>query len=79
MKRPAGHTVEGQCTERLRNLATQQQEAHQRIYIILYIMRIFSSSELVEPQTSFTEFGGVLGIQKRLTLERTDMKLGRFN
>ena len=42
-------------------------------------MHIFSSSELVEPQTSFTEFGGVLGIQKRLTLERTDMKLGRFN
>ena len=42
-------------------------------------MRIFSSSELVEPQTTFTEVGGVLGIQKRLTLERTDMKLGRFN
>ena len=42
-------------------------------------MRIFSSSELVEPQTSFTEFGGVLGNQQRLTLESTDVKLRRFN
>ena len=30
-------------------------------------------------QTNFTVFGGELGNQQRPTLERIDMKLGRFN
>ena len=30
-------------------------------------------------RTSFTEVGGELGDQERPTLERIDMKLGRFN
>ena len=30
-------------------------------------------------RTSFTEFGAQLGDQQSLTLERIDMKLGRFN
>ena len=30
-------------------------------------------------RTSFTEVGGELGDQERPTLEKIDMKLGRFN
>ena len=48
-------------------------------YTLHYAYFQLFGATIVEPQTSFTEFGGVLGIQKRLTLERTDMKLGRFN
>ena len=44
---PTGHIFEGQCTTRLRNL-----DGNRRFIkgcIILYIVRIFSSSELVKP------------------------------
>ena len=37
------------------------------------------SSMLIIDQTTFTEFGGELGNHQRPTLERIDMKLGKFN
>ena len=43
-----GHTFEGQCTERLRSLDTATGGSSKGC-IILYIVRIFSSSEIVEP------------------------------
>ena len=44
---PTGHIFEGQCTTRLRNLDSNRRFI--KGCIILYIVRIFSSSKLVEP------------------------------
>ena len=44
---PTGHIFEGQCTTRLRNLDSNRRFI--KGCIILYIVRIFSSSELVKP------------------------------
>ena len=46
---PTGHTFEGQCTARLRSLDTAILSRFIKGCIILYIVRIFSSLELVEP------------------------------
>ena len=45
---PTGHIFEGQCTTRLRNLDSNRRFI--KGCIILYIVRIFSSSELVKPR-----------------------------
>ena len=44
---PTGHIFEGQCTTRLRNLDSNRRFI--KGCIILYIVRIFSSSELMKP------------------------------
>ena len=44
---PTGHIFEGQCTTRLRNLDSNRRFI--KGCIILYMVRIFSSSELVKP------------------------------
>ena len=44
---PTGHIFEGECTTRLRNLDSNRRFI--KGCIILYIVRIFSSSELVKP------------------------------
>ena len=57
-----------------------------KISLSAYISKLFciisvstGRSMWIIDRTSFTEFGGQLGDQQRLTLERIDMKLGRFN
>ena len=44
-----GHTFEGQCTARLGSLDTAIGGSSKDVLYCLYIVRVFSSSELVEP------------------------------
>ena len=46
---PTRHTFEGQCTARLRNLDTAIGGSSKDGCIILYIVRVFSSSKQVVP------------------------------
>ena len=46
---------------------------------ISHYFRINGPIDVDNHQTSFTEFGGELGNQTSPTLERIDMRLGRFN